>query len=178
MSVSRDTASSIPGTTSYIKLRSHVARSHSVATLSMRSRSVALLSAQYQCDIMIAIYRISLSLAGNELGIVRNRPKQPNQNKWRRILGSHLRFGPVQNEHLVVRTYDRWPLRTGQRSPRSTGPTSEKNTAGQWLMSRPECRFYAKFMAPYSYRQRQVARSTSKLDQVFYRQYLLGIIIV
>ena len=38
--------------------------------------SVAPLSAQYQCDIMIAIYRISVSLAGNELGIVRNRPKQ------------------------------------------------------------------------------------------------------
>ena len=60
---------------------------------------------------MIAIYRISLSLAGNELAIVRNRPKQPNQNKWRRRLRSDLRFGPVQNEHLVVRTYDRWPLR-------------------------------------------------------------------
>ena len=79
--------------------------------VAMRIRSVAPLSAQYQCDIMIAIYRMSLSLVGNELGIVRNRPKQPNQKKWRRHLGSDLNFGPVQNEHLVVRTYDRWPLR-------------------------------------------------------------------
>ena len=100
-----------------------------LGTLIMRSRSVAPLSAQYQCDIMIAIYRISLSLAGNELGIVRNRPKQPNQNKWRRHLGSDLNFGPVQNEHLVVRTYDRWPLRaSGFLGPLARLAPQVKNT--------------------------------------------------
>ena len=78
---------------------------------------------------MIAIYRISLSLGGNELGIVRNRPKQPNQNKWRRYLGSDLNLGPVQNEHLVVRTYDRWPLRaSGFLGPLARLAPRVKNT--------------------------------------------------
>ena len=100
-----------------------------LGTLITRSRSVAPLSAQYQCDIMIAIYRISLSLTGNELGIVRNRPKQPNQTKWRRHLGSDLNFGPVQNEHLVVRTYDHWPLRaSGFLGPLARLAPRVKNT--------------------------------------------------
>ena len=50
-------------------------------------------------------------------------------------------FGPVQNEHLVVRTYDRWPLRAsgflGPLAQLAPPPPSEKHPPGQWLMSRP-----------------------------------------
>ena len=65
------------------------------------------------------------------------------ENKWMRrlrsdlrvvldlILRSDLRFGPAQNEHLVVRTDGHWPFRaSGLLEP-----------AGQRSMSRPEHHF-------------------------------------
>ena len=106
-----------------------------LGTLIMRSRSVAPLSAQYQCDIMIAIYRISLSLAGNELGIVRNRPKQPKIKQmaatsriWFKLRASAKRTpcGP----NLWLDSLVHWP----DWPPEWKTPAGP---AGQWLMSRP-----------------------------------------
>ena len=48
-----------------------------LGTLSMCCSLVAPLSGAAQCDIVIAIYRIRLSFAGNELG---NAPVQPSEN--------------------------------------------------------------------------------------------------
>ena len=80
---------------------------------------------------VIAIYRISLSLAGNELGNVRSRPNHQKQNKWRRHLRSDLSFGSSGQRRTntrVARTYARWPLRaSGLLDPLArTGPPSEK----------------------------------------------------
>ena len=76
--------------------------------LSMRRSLVAPLSGVAQCDIVIAIYRISLSFAGNELG---NDPTARKQLRWRRRLDLICTSGQRRTNTLVARTYARWPLR-------------------------------------------------------------------
>ena len=71
-------------------------------------RSVAHLSGAAQCDIVIAIYRISLSFAGNELG---NDPTARKQLRWRRCLDLICTSGQRRTNTLVARTYARWPFR-------------------------------------------------------------------
>ena len=63
-----------------------------LGTLSMRRSLVAPLSGAAQCDIVIAIYRISLSFAGNELETIQ--PPENNSDD-----GDVSIFGPAQNEH-------------------------------------------------------------------------------
>ena len=80
----------------------------------------------------IVIYRISLSLAGNELGNARSWSNHRKQNEWRRHLRSDLCFGSSGQRRtniLVARTYARWPLRaSGLLDPLArTGPPSEKS---------------------------------------------------
>ena len=53
-----------------------------LGTLSMRRLLVAPLSGAAQCHIVIAIYRIRLTFAGNELG---NAPTVWKQLRWRRL---------------------------------------------------------------------------------------------
>ena len=103
-----------------------------LGTLSMR-RS---LSGAAQCDIVIAIYRISLSFAGNELG---NDPTARKQLRWRRRLNLICTSGQRRTNTLVARTYARWPLRASgvldelaRRVKKNAGP------AGQRSMSRPD----------------------------------------
>ena len=89
----------------------------------MRRSLVAPLSGAGQCDIVIAIYRISLSFAGNELGNRSNRQKTTQMAATSR---SDLHFGPAQNEHPCgpnVRSL----APSGQWSARSTGPPSKKS---------------------------------------------------
>ena len=91
-----------------------IARSHYASCL-VRSSCAA---AQWRCSVRsinailwspsTGLVCHSPEMNWGSSGIVRNSHKF---NKWRRHLGSDLNFGPVQNEHLVVRTYDRWPLR-------------------------------------------------------------------
>ena len=91
------------------------------------SRSlVAPLSGAAQCDIVIAIYRISLSFAGNELG---NDPTARKQLRWRRRLDLICTSGQRRTNTLVARTYARWPLRaSGGLGPLArTGPPSKKS---------------------------------------------------
>ena len=100
-----------------------------LGTLSMR-RS---LSGAAQCDIVIAIYRISLSFAGNELG---NDPTARKQLRWRRRLDLICTSGQRRTNTLVARTYARWPLR-------ASGVLDElarrvKKPPGQRSMSRPD----------------------------------------
>ena len=82
-------------------------------------RSVAPLSA-------IAIYRISLSFAGNELG---NAPTALKHLRWRRRLYLICTSGQRRTNTLVARTYARWPLRaSGVLDPLArTGPQSKKS---------------------------------------------------
>ena len=79
-----------------------------LGTLSMRRSLVAPLSGAAQCDIVIAIYRIRLSFAGNELG---NAPTVWKQLRWRRCLDLICTSGQRRTNTLVARTYARWPLR-------------------------------------------------------------------
>ena len=102
---------------------------------------VAPLSGDAQCDIVIAIYRISLSFAGNELG---NDPTARKQLRWRRRLDLICTSGQRRTNTLVARTYARWPFRAGGvLDPLArTGPPSKKSRrasgpAGQRSMSRP-----------------------------------------
>ena len=92
----------------------------------MRRSLVAPLSGAAQCDIVIAIYRISLSFAGNELG---NDPTVRKQLRWRRRLDLICTSGQRRTNTLVARTYARWPLRaSGVLDPLArTGPPSKKS---------------------------------------------------
>ena len=87
---------------------------------------MAPLSGAAQCDIVIAIYRISLSFAGNELG---NDPTARKQLRWRRRLDLICTSGQRRTNTLVARTYARWPLRaSGGLGPLArTGPPSKKS---------------------------------------------------
>ena len=119
--------------------------------LSMRRSLVAPLSgvAQWvtaQCDIVIAIYRISLSFAGNELG---NDPTARKQLRWRRRLDLICTSGQRRTNTLVARTYARWPLRASgvlgplartappsKKSRRASGPAVNVEACVQRLQSR------------------------------------------
>ena len=94
--------------------------------LSMRRSLVAPVSGAAQCDIAIAIYRISLSFAGSELG---NDPTAWKQLRWRRRLDLICTSGQRRTNTLVARTYARWPLRaSGVLGPLArTGPQSKKS---------------------------------------------------
>ena len=72
------------------------------------AQHMSLASGAAQCDIVIAIYRISLSFAGNELG---NDPSTRKQLRWRRRLDLICTSGQRRKNTLVARTYARWPLR-------------------------------------------------------------------
>ena len=84
-----------------------------LGTLSM-CHSVAPLSGAAQCDIAIAIYRISLSFAGNELGnaetsgVDRITENKTNGGDFSDLICAS---GQRRTNTLVVRTYARWPLR-------------------------------------------------------------------
>ena len=71
------------------------------------AQHTSLASGAAQCDIVIAIYRISLSFAGNELG---NDPTARKQLRWRRRLDLICSSGQHRTNSLVARTYARWPL--------------------------------------------------------------------
>ena len=105
-----------------------IAARHAVdwSLLSIRRSLVAPLSGAAQCDIVIAIYRISLSFAGNELG---NDPTARKQLRWRRRLDLICTSGQRRTNTLVARTYARWPLRaSGVLGPLArTGPPSKKS---------------------------------------------------
>ena len=102
-----------------------------LGTLSM-CHSVAPLSGAAQCDIAIAIYRISLSFAGNELGnaetsgVDRITENKTNGGDFSDLICAS---GQRRTNTLVVRTYARWPLRaSGVLDPLArTGPASEKS---------------------------------------------------
>ena len=99
----------------------------------MRRSLVAPFSGAAQCDIVIAIYRISLSFAGNELG---NDPTARKQLRWRRCLDLICTSGQRRTNTLVARTYARWPLRaSGVLDPLAR--RVKKVAAGQRSMSRP-----------------------------------------
>ena len=106
------------------------------------AQHASLASGAAQCDIVIAIYRISLSFAGNELG---NDPTARKQLRWRRRLDLICPSGQRRTNTLVARTYARWPLRArGVLDPLAqTGPPSKKKPPGQRSMSRPDCLFCA-----------------------------------
>ena len=99
-----------------------------LGTLSM-CHSVAPLSGAAQCDIAIAIYRISLSFAGNELGnaetsgVDRITDNKTNGGDFSDLICAS---GQRRTNTLVVRTYARWPLRaSGVLDPLArTGPAS------------------------------------------------------
>ena len=107
-----------------------------LGTLSMHRSLVVPLSGAAQCDIAIAIYRISLSFAGNELG---NAPTAWKQLRWRRRLDLICTSGQRRTNTLVGRTYARWPLRaSGVLDPLArTGPPRKKKPPGQRSLSRP-----------------------------------------
>ena len=90
------------------------------------ARHASLASGAAQCDIVIDIYRISLSFAGNELG---NDPTARKQLRWRRRLDLICTSGQRRTNTLVARTYARWPLRaSGVLDPLAqTGPPSKKS---------------------------------------------------
>ena len=90
------------------------------------AQHASLASGAAQCDIVIAIYRISLSFAGNELG---NDPTARKQLRWRRRLDLICTSGQRRTNSLVARTYARWPLRaSGVLDPLArTGPPSKKS---------------------------------------------------
>ena len=97
-----------------------------LGTLSMCRSLVAPLSA-------IAIYRISLPFAGNELG---NAPTAWKQLRWRRRLDLICTSGRRRTNTLVARTYARWPLRaSGVLDPLARWV--KKKPPGQRSMSRP-----------------------------------------
>ena len=100
------------------------------------AQHASLASGAAQCDIVIAIYRISLSFAGNELG---NDPTARKQLRWRRRLDLICTSGQRRTNTLVARTYAHWPLRaSGVLDPLArTGPPSKKKPPGQRSMSRP-----------------------------------------
>ena len=106
-----------------------------LGTLSMRRSLVAPLSGTAQCDIVIAIYRISLSFAGNELG---NDPTARKQLRWRRRLDLICTSGQRRTNILVARTYARWPLRaSGVLDPLARRVKKAAGPADQRSMSRP-----------------------------------------
>ena len=90
------------------------------------AQHASLVSGAAQCDIVIAIYRISLSFAGNELG---NDPTARKQLRWRRRLDLICTSGQHRTNTLVARTYARWPLwASGVLDPLvRTGPPSKKS---------------------------------------------------
>ena len=92
----------------------------------MRHSLVAPLSGAAQCDIVIAIYRISLSFAGSKLG---NDPTARKQLRWQLRLDLICTSGQRRTNSLVARTYARWPLRaSGVLDPLArTGPPSKKS---------------------------------------------------
>ena len=105
------------------------------------AQHASLASGAAQCDIVIAIYRISLSFARNELG---NDPTARKQRRWRRRLDLICTSGQRRTNTLVARTHARWPLRaSGVLDPLArTGLPSKKSRrasgpAGQRSMSRP-----------------------------------------
>ena len=73
-----------------------------------RAQHASLASGAAKCDIATAIYRISWSFAGNELG---NAPTAWKQLRWRRRLDLICTSGQRRTNTLVARTYARWPLR-------------------------------------------------------------------
>ena len=111
------------------------------------AQHASLASGAAQCDIAIAINRISLSFAGNELG---NAPTAWKQLRWRRRLDLICTSGQRRTNTLVARTYARWPLRasgvldplarTGPPSKKAAGPAGQRASgpAGQRSISRPE----------------------------------------
>ena len=72
------------------------------------AQHASLASGAAQCDIVIAIYRISLSFARNEL---ENDPTARKQLRWRRRLDLICTSGQRRTNTFVARTYARWPLR-------------------------------------------------------------------
>ena len=107
-----------------------------LGTLSMRCSPVAPLSGAAQCDIVIAIYRIRLSFAGNELG---NAPTDWKQLRWRRRLDLICTSGQRRTNTLVARTYARRPLRASgvldplaRRVKKASGPAVNVEACSDW----------------------------------------------
>ena len=93
------------------------------------AQHASLASGAAQCDIVIAIYRISLSFAGNELG---NYPTARKQLRWRRRLDLICTSGQRRTNTLVARTYARWPFRaSGVLDPLARRVKKSRRASGQ-----------------------------------------------
>ena len=101
------------------------------------AQHASLASGAAQCDIVIAIYRISLSFAGNELG---NDPTARKQLRWRRRLDLICTSGQRRTNTLVARTYARWPFRASgvldplaRRVKKAAGPADQRSMSRSYL---------------------------------------------